>query len=455
MNTWEADLLRFGACLDAVRGVSKTSAKLAILRTLLQDAPDMYRLFNYALSPFVQFHLTSATAAKLRGKIKKEAQPLFREKPNFKNPFAALSRGKVSGHKAAECWNDFTAQLSEPARDAATCILDKDLKGRIGVKLLNKVLKECELPEIGTFSVALGTAWKGEPIWEENAFYHISRKLDGVRCICILQHGCAPVYLSRQGKPFETLGMLSVALASGQSKLVGSDIWQGESMVLDGELSVRTKDGADDFRGIMHEIRRKDHTIKNPVYHVFDMLTMPEFETGTSERTLSTRIAALEIFVRGLDSENIVAVKQGTLWGAQAFSEAVAEAKRKGWEGLIVRRDAPYVGKRSKDMYKVKSMQDAEYKVIDVEIGERGVVLNGKEIRVKALSAAVILHKKSRVGVGSGWTQAEAIHYAKHPEELIGKTITVQYFEETQNDKGGYGLRFPVVKCIHGATREL
>ena len=38
---------------------------------------------------------------------------------------------------------------------------------------------------------------------------------------------------------------------------------------------------------------------------------------------------------------------------------------------------------------------------------------------------------------------------------IVGKTITVQYFEETANDKGGISLRFPTVKVVHGEKREL
>jgi hypothetical protein len=33
------------------------------------------------------------------------------------------------------------------------------------------------------------------------------------------------------------------------------------------------------------------------------------------------------------------------------------------------------------------------------------------------------------------------------------KTITVQYFEESQSQNGDYSLRFPVVKHIHGEKR--
>jgi len=39
-------------------------------------------------------------------------------------------------------------------------------------------------------------------------------------------------------------------------------------------------------------------------------------------------------------------------------------------------------------------------------------------------------------------------------EDIVGKTITVQYFEETANDKGGISLRFPTVKHIYENERD-
>ena len=38
---------------------------------------------------------------------------------------------------------------------------------------------------------------------------------------------------------------------------------------------------------------------------------------------------------------------------------------------------------------------------------------------------------------------------------IVGKTITVQYFEETTNDKGGISLRFPTVKHIYDDGRNM
>ena len=45
--------------------------------------------------------------------------------------------------------------------------------------------------------------------------------------------------------------------------------------------------------------------------------------------------------------------------------------------------------------------------------------------------------------------------YKEHPEELIGKTITVQYFEETTDKSGNISLRFPTCKMVYENGRDL
>ena len=71
------------------------------------------------------------------------------------------------------------------------------------------------------------------------------------------------------------------------------------------------------------------------------------------------------------------------------------------------------------------------------------------------LSNVIIEHKGCDVGVGSGFDQAERRKYFKNPELIVGKTITVQYFEETLNQDGCHSLRFPVVKHIYENGRTV
>ena len=79
---------------------------------------------------------------------------------------------------------------------------------------------------------------------------------------------------------------------------------------------------------------------------------------------------------------------------------------------------------------------------------------NGKQIEKECLSNITIEHKGNRVSVGSGFNKEQREYYLNRHNELIGKTITVQYFEETQNQNGGYSLRFPVVKHIYQNGRD-
>ena len=71
------------------------------------------------------------------------------------------------------------------------------------------------------------------------------------------------------------------------------------------------------------------------------------------------------------------------------------------------------------------------------------------------LSAVSIEHKGNEVQVGSGFSIEQRKLYFNYPEDIIDHVITVQHFEESQNQLGENSLRFPVVKIIHGKERQI
>ena len=127
--------------------------------------------------------------------------------------------------------------------------------------------------------------------------------------------------------------------------------------------------------------------------------------------------------------------------------------KQEGWEGIVLRKDVGYEGKRTKNLLKVKSFHDAEYEVLDFDIDEHEVVRFGRQDTIPMLAQVYIMHKGHKVKVGSGFTQEQRLQYTDG--SIVGKIICVQYFSETTNDKGGISLRFPTVKVIHGDKREV
>ena len=250
---------------------------------------------------------------------------------------------------------------------------------------------------------------------------------------------------SRMGKEFTTLDKVKDAIEA--TGIINS--------VFDGEIFLVDEDGNEDFKGVMKQLRRKDHQIENPAFMIFDMLTKSEFEDEKSERKLYSRLIILKQWLRGrFIDESILRFTEQTLITDQDHFEYWNTVENKdSWEGLMLRKDVGYEGKRTKNLVKVKSFHDAEYEVLGWDVDQHEVVRDGKSVSMTMLSQVWIEHKGYIVKVGSGFTQEQRLEYMDG--SIVGKVITVQYFEETNNQEGGISLRFPTVKIIHGEKRDM
>ena len=121
----------------------------------------------------------------------------------------------------------------------------------------------------------------------------------------------------------------------------------------------------------------------------------------------------------------------------------------------MLRKNVGYEGKRSKNMLKVKKFQDMEAVIIDCANDDIKFIENGKQETYNVLSNITIEYKGNRVDIGSGLTKAQRFWYRDRHDELIGKTVTIKYFQESKNADGGYSLRFPIVKYIYDEERDL
>ena len=71
------------------------------------------------------------------------------------------------------------------------------------------------------------------------------------------------------------------------------------------------------------------------------------------------------------------------------------------------------------------------------------------------MTNVLIEHKGNTVSVGSGFTLDQRNHYYNNPKDIVGKEITVQYFEESQDKTGKFSLRFPVCKTVYSNGRQV
>jgi len=421
-----------------LRATSSTTDKQGIIEDYCNHnsaaATFTKQILKYTYHPLWQYNVTSDN-------LKKKSKLRGKQYKNFFDLLDNLKSRKITGHDAIGAVNSFI-DFHPDHEELIYCIIDKDLKTRAGDKIINKAIPD-HIPE---FSVALADKYEPKLVdWKDN--WYVSRKIDGARCIAIVDSEGNASFFSRTGKTFDTLDVV----AGGIKALGITDV------VFDGELCLVDDEGNEDFQGVMKQLKKKDHTIPNPSYKIFDMISHDEFynKKGDKNKTYTYRYNNLREVMRENTCTCLSVLGQELIKDDDHFAEWTKRSKDYSWEGLMLRADEPYKGKRSKDLLKFKSFNDDEYEVVDVEMGPFRYVKDGQETEETMLSCVTIKHKGYNVRVGSGFSIEQRQDFYNHPKKILGKIITVQYFSESENQDGGLSLRFPTFKFLHGSARTV
>lgn len=317
-------------------------------------------------------------------------------------------------------------------------IFTKELKLGITAKTINKVWKNF-IPE---FNVMLAEKYwdRMEELEKNKPDIIITQKLDGIRAIVRVINNKVKIF-SRQGKLIEGLNDLE------------NELCKLPNGCYDGELLLDKKNipSKDLYRETVTIVNSKDNDKKGVIFNIFDMVSIEEFDKNYSdlicvyrkqnvyslfERLNPVYWKPVEILYNGKYDKRIV---------QQELDKQIALEH----EGIMVNlADAPYEGKRTKNILKVKAMQDCDLKIIGFEEG------TGKN--KGTLGAVIVDYKGFEVRVGSGFTNQDREYFWNNQKELLGRVITVQYFEETTNKKdNSLSLRFPVYLDLREEGKEV
>ncbi len=372
----------------------------------------------------------------------------------FSNHLNILSSRALTGNLAITKTKEVIESFISEDQQLLKKILLRDLEGGFSESTVNKALGQF----IPTFDVSLAvnaytydvefndagnvTLSSIRPLNAGN--YVVSRKLDGLRCIAVKNNSNLTMY-TRNGGEILTLDKVKQEII----EKFGVD----SSFVLDGEICIVDENGKEDFSAIVSQYNKKNFTIENPKYLVFDILTIEEFENGFGHTSHTERMQRLDI----VESNRICKLNHLKL-NAELFDELQTRYKELGWEGLIMRRDVGYKAARNDNMVKIKAFEDTEYVVTGIETGKLKTTEAGAGTVYidNACLKLIIEHKGNPVGVGSGLSVQHRIEFANNPSLIIGKEITVQYTEESSDKTGKKSLRFPRLKAIwESGTRNV
>jgi DNA ligase-1 len=238
-------------------------------------------------------------------------------------------------------------------------------------------------------------------------------KLDGVRCIVRVDG-----MWSRNGKPIISAPHIFEALTPLFEK--------NPDLILDGELYCdKTTAG---FNTIISCVRKTkptetDLSISKQFieYHIYDV---PSIEDNFSLRNMRSLPEYCKIVNTHRADDQL------------ELDRLYNKYLEQGYEGQMIRLDAPYENKRSKSLLKRKEFVDAEFEILGVIEGNGN--LTGKVGKLQF----EINDKSFESAVNGDWEYIE--HLWNSREGLVGKKATVKYFELTED-----GIpRFPKVIAI-------
>ena len=429
---------------DKIRTTAGASAKAALMQANM--TPVITEIFNDTYDNSRKYYVKKFTMPNIAGTCTIE-----KHYDKFHNLLRKLSTRLITGNDAIAAVEQMIATYVAEDQPILAAIMDRNLKIGLSKETFAK-LAGASMPakfEV-TLAVNLDNAKGVNPI--DGTFY-ASRKCDGTRCIgmCHKENGETKItFLSRGNKEFTTLDKVKPALTWYLRDMPDGDY------VTDGELCKVDENGDEDFQAIMKEIKRKDHTIADPCYQMFDFCTLAEFEGRAISVNFTGRYAAMQNMMKGNKFKEIKLLKQELIKSQEDFDRWSKYVEDGNWEGFMLRKDIPFETGRSKNLLKVKKFMDIDATVHDIEVAEMTTAEPGKgNVTYVGVKSLIITYKGNVVHVGSGLTKEQRIMWKENPSLIIGSDICIKFFEETQNQNGEYSLRFPILKFAYNGKRDI
>lgn len=420
-------------CSTIIQQLEQDNSRLAKEAILLAEAQaantELFTGIRLALDPLVTFGIKQVP-------IKETASGNGLPWNEFYTLVTQLAERQLTGNAARDAVN---AAMETATQDQWNNwfrrILIKDLRCGVSEKTVNKIVSK-RWPEysVPVFTVQLAHDSANHETKVTGKKY-IEVKLDGVRVVTIVYPNGRVDQFSRNGKELVNFAHITQQISKVANKFT-------EPIVLDGEVMSGT------FQDLMKQIHRKSNIrSQDAVLHLFDMITLKEFEAGKCQTSQELRSKQVYDWHKAncdaLPNVAVVGhelVDLDTAEGAARFKAINLQAIADGYEGLMIKDPtAPYELKRSVAWLKLKPFIEVTLAVTEVEEG------TGKnQGRLGALVCSGVDDGKTiTVNVGSGFTDEDRIEFWNNRADLIGHLVEVRADAVTQNQDGSYSLRFP------------
>ena len=448
-------MIEVAKVINLIGNTSSSNDKLYLLKKN-ENVPGLKTILKFIYDPYTRTGISKAKLAKAlkiaeaRGPYVIGNEP-FISYTEMIDYLKTHTTGNDCDITMAARFINCTKVMYPEAEELAKAIVTQDLKIGVTATSLNKVYGADFIPKIGCM---LGTLY-GDVGPEKTKWPCIvTEKLDGIRRILVKENGVCRCY-SRSGH--EDTGLIEI---------VEDAKYLPNNTVYDGELLA-----AGTFKDCIAQ-RQATNSIANSkgdktglTFNVFDMVPLDEFRAGISNdkalvRKITLGATLMDESIQHLEPDKwpmliqafgihteLKAIRPVPILGlvkCMADVEPIVnEIWARGGEGVMLNSTVgKYEIKRSKELLKVKHTEEHVLEVVDI--------LEGTGKFEGMMGALVVDYNGNKLGVGSGFTDAQRKDIWDNPEKYLGRSIEIDTFGESTNALGEKSLNCPIFKRFVG-----
>ena len=448
-------MIEVAKVINLIGNTSSSNDKLYLLKKN-ENVPGLKAILKFIYDPYTRTGISKAKLAKAlkiaeaRGPYVIGNEP-FISYTEMIDYLKTHTTGNDCDITMAARFINCTKVMYPEAEELAKAIVTQDLKIGVTATSLNKVYGADFIPKIGCM---LGTLY-GDVGPEKTKWPCIvTEKLDGIRRILVKENGVCKCY-SRSGH--EDTGLIEI---------VEDAKYLPNNTVYDGELLA-----AGTFKDCIAQ-RQATNSIANSkgdktglTFNVFDMVPLDEFRAGISNdkalvRKITLGATLMDESIQHLEPDKwpmliqafgihteLKAIRPVPILGlvkCMADVEPIVnEIWARGGEGVMLNSTVgKYEIKRSKELLKVKHTEEHVLEVVDL--------LEGTGKFEGMMGALVVDYNGNKLGVGSGFNDAQRKDIWDNPEKYLGRSIEIDTFGESTNALGEKSLNCPIFKRFVG-----
>ncbi len=333
-----------------------------------------------------------------------------------------------TGTKKEEALKLANLCFDKATRYVVNCILEKDLKCGVSIKLANKAFGEGTIIDHSpmlcyhaarynskhkTFSEDLDDFVTKCGGWKKGILG--SKKENGVR----IWADITGKFVSRNGIDFPNFDIFYSDVLCCIKRIAKDFDVDEKKVIIDGEM-ISTDD---DFQKQMTQVRRLKNADPSIFeLKIFDFILPKEINFGEKVKYMEKVLQPL------LDKRNITKTSilpHKMFYSFEEFKKFFLSIVKKGGEGVVLKnRWSFYETKRSTYWCKIKNFFSGDFRVVGFEISKKGS-------NAGKLKNLIIEYNGVRTKVGSGYDKKERVKFIKKQPKLI----EVEYFTITKDGK--------------------